>query len=68
MNDTTEARKMRARAEQKWVVLYEGIAYGTISGGPLTRDAAWLLERWFKEQGWEAKAVKLTPTPEAYNE
>jgi hypothetical protein len=67
VNEATEARKNRARAEQKWVVLSDGNIYGTQSGGPLTRDAAWLLERWFKEAGKDAQAVKLVPTPEEYN-
>ena len=57
----------RARVEQKYVVLLnDGRIVGTSSGGPLTRDAAWLLERAFIEQHpeLEAKTVKLTPKPE----
>ena len=55
----------RARAEQKYVVvLPTGEIVGTPKGGPLTRDGAWLCERWFQENGEPgAKAVKIQPRP-----
>lgn len=61
MND-----EVRKRAEQKWVVVTKTGIYGTASGGPLTRDAAWLLERWYNENfpAAEARALKLLPKPE----
>ena len=55
----------RNRAEQRWVVvLPTGEIYGTPTGLPLTRDGAWLLERWLHEYGEPAaRAVKISPRP-----
>ena len=53
----------RTRAEQKYVVvLNDGCVLGTPSGLPLTRDGAWLLERYINEHTPELapRAVKLT--------
>jgi hypothetical protein len=63
----TDEKRVRPRVEQKWVVLLnDGRVVGTENGGPLTRDAAWLLERWYTENHpeIEATAKKLTPKPE----
>ena len=52
----------RERAEQRYVVvLKDGRVVGTPAGGPLTRDAAWLTERWYSENKPELapKAVKI---------
>ena len=54
----------RARTEQRHVVLLnDGSVIGTPAGGPLTRDAAWLLERWYIEFHPElgAKALQIQP-------
>jgi hypothetical protein len=54
----------RTRAEQKYVVvLNDGSVLGTPSGLPLTRDGAWLLERYLLERSPELapRAVRLTP-------
>ena len=60
----------RTRAEQKYVVLLraDNVVIGTKQGGPLTRGAAWLLERWYNEFHPERQAValKLSPAPEEY--
>lgn len=63
----TEVKRDRARVEQRHVVLLDdGTVVGTTAGGALTRDAAWLLERWYTENHPEfgAKAVKIAPKPE----
>jgi hypothetical protein len=55
----------RNRAEQKYVLLFtDGTVMGTPSGGPFTRDAAWLAERYFNELvPNQCKALKLVPRP-----
>jgi hypothetical protein len=62
----------RTRAEQKYVVvLNDGSVLGTPTGLPLTRDGAWLLERYINEHTPELapRAVKLTPyTKDADND
>lgn len=60
-------RKARSRSEQNYViVLADGTIFGTPSGGPLTRDAAWLTERWYSENKpeLEARAVQIGCKPE----
>lgn len=61
----------RKRAEQKYVVVIshedgQVQVIGTVAGGPLTRDAAWLMERWYRENHphLQATATKIAPTPE----
>jgi len=58
----SEEQVKKARPEQKWVViLADGRVIGTPNGGPLTRDGAWLTERWYTENKPElqARATKM---------
>ena len=58
--------KPRSRSEQSYViVLKDGTIFGTPNGGPMTRDGAWLTERWYSENKpeLEARAVKIAPKP-----
>jgi hypothetical protein len=60
-----QTKRTRVRVEQKYVVLADGVAYGTKDGGAMTRDAAWLLERWFHDKGViAALAVRISNRPE----